>query len=547
MSTKGRSLRPPSSGALAGGAPAVVAPTVSPRATPPSKAAGAFATLMAAPGRALQRALGGPSSVGTNSDESESELDSEEYAERRGFERNTVPKHPPAGLLNCGDTCYLNSVVQVLFHIPAFRKSVLSYELSPDVGGSDKDEEDSKRANAEAITLELQKLFRDMGTTNNSWLEPSELVDMLRDKQRDLEFQADGQQDAHEFLRFLLENIETALAVSGKPAPSTLNESSGSSSSGTKRTLNGSDSWKTMKRPRSSDVNGAGSSKNATSDFRLEEETIIDGSSVPPPSERVPLHGNNGSAASSAPGYGAISNSTPFSLAAPRFATITKNDEAEIENATLLSNSIEDGFDPHVVRSIFSGESVTSTRCCECETASSRPESFLDLSVPVRMGCSLSGLFMSMTAGDMLNGTNKYACEVCLTKTEAERRFFLKKIPPVFTIHLKLFQFTATRAGAKIPVATPCPFRMRFNRWCTKEYEKTTPTYELTAVIVHNGGFSTSGHYYAFIKNREWNQWYRFDDATVTEESEAQIESLLFSSAKSKKTGYLLFYSTADD
>lgn len=533
MSSTNRSPRPSPSGALAGGAPVAA---VSPQPTPPSKAGATLANLMAAPGRVLKRALGAPSSPSAHDDKSESESD--DYAARTTTDATTALRDPPTGLLNCGDTCYLNSVVQVLFHTPAFRKSILAYEPPSDSDGSDKEDDDLKRANAEAVACQLQKLFREMCKTNSTWLEPRGLVELLRDSNRYFEFQADGQQDAHEFLRFLLENVETALAASVQTDIGEAFESSSSSSSQKRSRNDGEIAARPKKRPRSVvGVNGASPSKSSPNSFLCEEE-VLDGSAESPPSAgRAPGHAvacahdqdlRNKSVGDSLSIHGA---------AGPPGSSMSEKGKTRLQHEQLSR------FDPNVVRSLFQGESVTRTRCCECETSSMRPESFLDLSVPVRMGYSLSGLFTSMTAGDLLDGTNKYACEFCLTKTEAERRFFLSKIPPVFTIHLKLFQFTAMRAGAKIPVATPCPFRMRFNKWCTAKYAKTAPMYELTAVIVHNGGFSTSGHYYSFVKERESGQWYRCDDATVTVESEEHIESILFSSAKSKKTGYLLFYS----
>ena len=38
--------------------------------------------------------------------------------------------------------------------------------------------------------------------------------------------------------------------------------------------------------------------------------------------------------------------------------------------------------------------------------------------------------------------------------------------------------------------------------------------YQLYAVLIHRGGVS-GGHYFAFIRDLETQQWYRFDDTTV--------------------------------
>ena len=145
----------------------------------------------------------------------------------------------------------------------------------------------------------------------------------------------------------------------------------------------------------------------------------------------------------------------------------------------------------------------------------------------------------------MLDGSNKYACEVCHVKPEAEWRFYLSKLPRVLTIHLNLLQFTELRAAAKIPVASDCPFRTSFDDWTTAKCAKTAPVHQLTAIIVHHGGYSTSGHYYAFIHKQELAQWYKFDDSIVTTTTEESIEKLLLFSPKTKKA-YLLFYSASE-
>ena len=41
-------------------------------------------------------------------------------------------------------------------------------------------------------------------------------------------------------------------------------------------------------------------------------------------------------------------------------------------------------------------------------------------------------------------------------------------------------------------------------------------TYDLYAVLVHQGASTRSGHYYAFIKNNN-GVWYKMDDDSVTQ------------------------------
>ena len=454
------------------------------------------------------------------------------------------PVDPPPGLLNVGETCYLNSIVQILYHTPAFSEAVLSFEQehnraqatsSSDCTGRSEREEDVTRKNAEAILEELKRLFNLLRTTPRRCEDPSELVDMLRNKNFEFEFQADGQQDAHEFLRFLLENVATAMETAAQPIAT--DKIDHTVENKVKRsTAHDCGSPRPRKRPRPTEMNGLTTTSATTSvSFGMEEETILDSSDPLPPTSE-----NRNSIPTRKPRICTPLRSVPqsklsSSVTLPMPKVSMRNGESNHRN------------DTNAVRSIFQGESVTSTRCCECETRSNRPESFLDLSLPVRVGCSLANLLTSMAAGDMLTGTDKYACEVCNTKTEAERRFLLSKMPRVFTIHLKLFQFTAHRAGAKIPVATPCPLRMRFDNWCTKDCAQKAPWYKLTGIIVHTGGYASSGHYVAYLLKQEFKQWYCFDDSIVSPVTVQTIEELLlYQPTRTRKTNYLCFY-TAEE
>eukprot|EP00173_Palmaria_palmata_P001180 Plantae.Rhodophyta-Palmaria_palmata.ctg1631.p1 GENE.Plantae.Rhodophyta-Palmaria_palmata.ctg1631~~Plantae.Rhodophyta-Palmaria_palmata.ctg1631.p1 ORF type:complete len:159 (+),score=4.26 Plantae.Rhodophyta-Palmaria_palmata.ctg1631:49-525(+) len=117
----------------------------------------------------------------------------------------------------------------------------------------------------------------------------------------------------------------------------------------------------------------------------------------------------------------------------------------------------------------------------------------------------------------------------------------MSHIPPIFTIHLKLFAYAATRPlGAKVPVAMACPFSLRLRQWATDDCPQRNDTFRLTSVIVHDGSTSSSGHYYAYVKTREG--WYLFDDSDVTPSSEDALRSVLFSGLESRTTSYLLFY-----
>jgi ubiquitin carboxyl-terminal hydrolase 47 len=75
--------------------------------------------------------------------------------------------------------------------------------------------------------------------------------------------------------------------------------------------------------------------------------------------------------------------------------------------------------------------------------------------------------------------------------------------------------------------------------------------YELFSVMIHSGS-AMGGHYYAYIKSFENGKWYLFNDSTVKEIDEAEIEKTYGGKTKSWSGGYsanayLLMYRRVDN
>jgi ubiquitin carboxyl-terminal hydrolase 36/42 len=199
-------------------------------------------------------------------------------------------------------------------------------------------------------------------------------------------------------------------------------------------------------------------------------------------------------------------------------------------------------YQSHVVTELFRGRVETVTRCLQCGHANSRAEHFLDVSLPVEVGRSLSWALATHGKDESMDGSNKYACGTCNTYQEARQCWRLSHIPPLFTVHLKLFAFASGRPlGAKVPAAMPCPFSLRLARWSTADCAQRNLTYRLASIIVHDGSTSSSGHYYAYVKVAG-RGWFLFDDSDVSQSSENRIRADLFTSLEARNTAYLLLY-----
>ncbi|KAH9418459.1 ubiquitin-specific protease 12/46 [Dermatophagoides pteronyssinus] len=105
------------------------------------------------------------------------------------------------GLVNFGNTCYCNSVLQALYFCKPFRDKVLEYKNK------------NKRNNRETLLTCLADLFYSIATQKKKTgtIPPKKFITRLR-KENEV-FDNYMQQDAHEFLNYLLNTIADLLSA----------------------------------------------------------------------------------------------------------------------------------------------------------------------------------------------------------------------------------------------------------------------------------------------------------------------------------------------
>lgn len=380
------------------------------------------------------------------------------------------------------------------------------------------------------------------------YVSPHEIVNLLRDQDRCIDFDARGQQDAHEFLRYLLDKVDVCLKACKKPISSNIrrkevlqnqtdetkpNLSIGSKPDANvcqpsqigalteKSEANSSNQSSNPDKPKKSELDSqTGVKTKRARDWESDEET-----------------------------QGSRKEGKRYQHSSPVFG---KND-AETAGTSQISNPDNHELKPvmklkkrarhNIIPGLFEGKSTMTTRCCTCETQSNRMEAFMDVALPVEAGRSLEWTLSSQGIPEELQGSNKYYCEFCNTYCEAQRWWRLAALPDVLTIQLKLFAFDVPHrsSGGKVSVAMSCPLQMKFKEWCSEDCEEKDDEYKLTGIIVHEGSAASSGHYYSYIYKSDYNQWFCFDDSMVSQVSENDLKDL-FSAMSSCRTAYMLFY-----
>ena len=185
---------------------------------------------------------------------------------------------------------------------------------------------------------------------------------------------------------------------------------------------------------------------------------------------------------------------------------------------------------------VFGGRLRSQVTCKTCGRKSDTFDSFMDLSLDVAKAKSVESALKRYVAVEVLDGSNKYKCEMGGGKphmTRATKQFTIDTAPLVLTVQLKRFEYVPFGRGkltqfVEYPLALDISGAMSDANPKARGKEK----YTLFAVLVHAGGSMHSGHYYCYVKSSA-GVWYEMDDEGVSATSER--------TALGQKA-YLLFY-----
>ncbi|KAL3278061.1 hypothetical protein HHI36_013406 [Cryptolaemus montrouzieri] len=410
---------------------------------------------------------------------------------------------PVASLSNMGNTCYLNCVLYTLRFAPTFlhnlhhligdlalvnsrlnQNRAKTSSLGRNIGAlsgpnsrssssstSSKDlftvASDIPKSKVQIVTERLHDLFITMHNLElKESTDPYQPVALLHAvREANTIFEGNHQQDAHELLLYLLDNIrETCdfLSAQLQHNPDLLNEPECASSSSSGKIWGVRRSWK----------------KNQVKKEKVSKEPINE-------------EGVNGS-------------------------IVTEVDDSEGGASNEVTHR-KIGY--NFLAEDFEGITLVRTKCLECESVTERKEPFYDIPVPILNdddsaeidGISPSEVYRrACVTSEKLCDANKYLCEKCERYNEASREVLFERLPNMMILQLKRFN-TSTSGVHKVNTYLPTPLELDCfcESCCNSEDEEFPHYYRLCCIIMHLGGTMASGHYITYVKASNYYNSYR--------------------------------------
>lgn len=426
------------------------------------------------------------------------------------------------GLVNIGNTCYMNSAIQALSNCPQLTHYFLKSDEFLNYTVGDKPN--------------VAKCYRDLilqmwDRKRPKSLTPSAILRAIRI--HNSTFRGNYQQDTQEFLRCLMDRIHEDLKVPVIELPSCHANCSDCCPS----TNNGKGL-----------LGGNASGEESPGDTNMSDDEDV----------KTPLKRKSRKRTLS---------SKTINEKSPEIET-KKKEDTKLKEPTYRS----------IITTVFDGKLLSSVQCLTCNRISNRVETFQDLSLSIPtiedlkrihtqavISCSpniyddtsfvnymwywlkswfvgpnikLEDCLAAFFTNDELKGDNMYSCEKCKKLRNGLKYSRVQSLPEVLCIHLKRFRHELYYSS-KINTYISFPIR-NLDLYCflSKDSVKNSlpSQYDLSAVICHFGSVG-GGHYIAYAKNCVTNKWYEYNDSLVSEVDEEVVTN---------SEAYVLFYCLKD-
>ncbi|KAM6448707.1 ubiquitin carboxyl-terminal hydrolase 35 isoform 2-T3 [Liasis olivaceus] len=448
------------------------------------------------------------------------------------------------GLINLGNTCYMNSILQALFMASDFRRSVLNLAEN----------------NSQPLMAKLQWLFAFLEHSQRPAISPENFLLASWPPW----FTRGAQQDCSEYLKYLLDRLHeeerTGRRICQKLKACSLLPSVDRQHSSNKTLIEKMFGGKIKTKIRCLKCLQVSSREEAFTDLSL---------AFPPADEYK-------AGLISSAFIGSVEETCP-EISQSRIQTQSRLKDLPDRSGKLraLGENPSKGSPIEMV-----GPKNEEASLPLRSEQDAQPNKEFDLALQKQgsgsqTSRSVPDLINYFLSPEMLTAENRYHCENCASLQDAEKLTELTEGPHYLILTLLRFSFDLGTMRRKkildnisVPLMLKLPVLMssdpvRTPGWTSSCKDFASVVYDLCSVVVHSGVSSESGHYYCYArecedpateslcKDTSWNvasakssdveiQWYIFNDTRVffsSFESVSNVTSFL-----PKDTAYLLFY-----
>lgn len=200
-----------------------------------------------------------------------------------------------------------------------------------------------------------------------------------------------------------------------------------------------------------------------------------------------------------------------------------------------IEKQVEATSRPNFIKELFCGTMTNYIRCLNVDFKSERDEKFYDIQLPVKGFENIYNSLKDYTSEEDLSGSNQYDAEK-FGKQDAKKGIKFKRLPDFLFFHLRRFEFDS-QLEQNIKITSRYEFTedLSMRDFMHPDSGDQKTEYQLLSVLVHMGLHSGSGHYIAFIRPT-FDQWYKFNDDTITKVPRDYVYQNSFGGEYLKKT-----------
>lgn len=221
------------------------------------------------------------------------------------------------------------------------------------------------------------------------------------------------------------------------------------------------------------------------------------------------------------------------------FINNNRNLETILKSLQFWKSYMKNNCSP--IMDIFTGMTLSEIVCSECTNTSSNFEIFniLPVSIPSNDNTTepitLQECLKEFGSTETLTDDNMYKCEKCNKLTNATKKTHIWDLPELLIIQLKRFsnngmRYIKNNRHVNFPISN-LTFTDNYHEYNIKDYK-----YDLYGVVYHMGSLNR-GHYISYTMNPLDNKWYKYNDSIVQPIPFESIESEIMNGGS-----YILFY-----